>query len=105
MKLNTDASPAGLWNRAALGLIAESLNAKSAGGPLSAESVADLADELADDEFAFAVIDDYEARRDVNVADERAALVDLFAVNGLIDDADPSDHGAEIRAFVARFVV
>ena len=75
----------GTGNRRALGLLVDALDAKARAAGfdgLGPDSWDDMIATLARDEWAFALLDDYEARLGLDVAAEWTALADLYAVNG-----------------------
>lgn len=75
-------------NRAALLRMVESVNAKAIARGyegLNHETMDEVVLTLADEETGFDYLDDQESRLGLDVAGERAALVNLFLANGLID--------------------
>lgn len=77
--MSAAANPAGNRRDLLLLIFALDCKARAAGfDGLSLDAQAELLPQLAAQETAFDILDDYEARLGLDVAEERAALVDLF---------------------------
>lgn len=73
--------------RAAIGAIVDALEAQSAArgcDPIGAETRAELVEQLADDATAWDILDDFEARLGLDVADARADLVAVYQAAGVL---------------------